>query len=75
MIQEKVKCGPYGSAGEVVREGLRLLGERDELRELRLAEVRKDLAEGIEQADRGEVEPLDMGAIKAKVRARNEAKR
>jgi antitoxin ParD1/3/4 len=41
----------------VVREALRLLEERDQLRELKLEELRKFVAVGIEQADRGEVAP------------------
>jgi antitoxin ParD1/3/4 len=38
----------------VVRDGLRLLKEREELKKLRLAELRKKIAIGSEQADRGE---------------------
>jgi antitoxin ParD1/3/4 len=37
-----------------VREGLRLLKEREELKNLRLSELRKEIAIGTEQADRGE---------------------
>lgn len=32
MVNQKVDSGMYGSAGEVVREGLRLLQERDDVR-------------------------------------------
>ena len=53
LVQEKVKSGRYLSASEVVREALRLLQEQDQLRELRLEELRKFVAVGIEQADRG----------------------
>jgi len=35
-----------------------------ELRESRLAELRREIAIGIDQADRGEVAPLDMEDIK-----------
>jgi antitoxin ParD1/3/4 len=35
-------------------EGLRLLKEREELKSLGLAELRKEIAIGSEQADRGE---------------------
>jgi antitoxin ParD1/3/4 len=54
----------------VVREALRLLEERDQLRELKLEELRKFVAVGIEQADRGEVAPLDMDATLARVGSR-----
>ena len=54
FIAQLVKTGMYQSQSEVVREGLRLLKEREELKNLRLAELRKKIAIGSEQADRGE---------------------
>ncbi len=62
LIQEKVKSGRYLSASEVVGEALRLLDERDSLRdssasrvqEARLAELKAKIREGIEELDRGE---------------------
>jgi antitoxin ParD1/3/4 len=54
FIAEMLKGGLHQTQSEVVREGLRLLKEREELRRLRLAELRKEIAIGSEQADRGE---------------------
>ena len=54
FIAELLKSGMYQSQSEVVREGLRLLKDREELKNLRLAELRKEIAKGSEQADRGE---------------------
>ena len=54
FIGELLKTGMYQSQSEVVREGLRLLKEREELKKLRLAELRREIAIGSEQADRGE---------------------
>jgi antitoxin ParD1/3/4 len=54
FIAELLKSGLYQSQSEVVREGLRLLKEREELKNLRLAELRREIAIGSEQADRGE---------------------
>ena len=54
LIHDRVNSGRYHSASEVVREALRLLEERDELRQLRLAELRKKVAAGLESLDRGE---------------------
>jgi len=53
LVDEKVKTGRYASASEVVREGLRLLEEHDEAKQLRLAEVRQKIDRAIEQLDRG----------------------
>ena len=50
-----LKRGYYQTQSEVLREGLRLLKEREEIKQLRLAELRKEIALGGEQADRGEL--------------------
>ena len=54
LIADRVRSGRYHSASEVVREALRLLEDRDELRQLRLAELRQRVAAGLESLDRGE---------------------
>ena len=54
FVEEKVKSGTYGSASEVVRAGLRLLQERDELHQAHLAAMRDDVRKGREQLERGE---------------------
>lgn len=55
LVHEKVKSGRYLSASEVVREALCLLAERDQLREIRVETLRKEIAIGSDQSDRGEV--------------------
>lgn len=40
LIHDKVKSGSYLSASEVIGEALRLLDERDSLREAKLAELK-----------------------------------
>ena len=54
FVSNLLKGGLYQSQSEVIREGLRLLKEREELKQLRLAGLRKEIAIGSEQADRGE---------------------
>ncbi len=53
LVQDKVRTGMYLSASEVVREGLRLLEERDSLRRAQLMSLRKKIALGLAQLDRG----------------------
>ena len=53
LVDEKVKSGRYASASEVIREGLRLLEEQDDMKQRRLAEVRQKIDRGIEQLERG----------------------
>ena len=57
-VHGKVQEGMYHSASEVVREGLRLLREKDELHQKKLEQLRQEIQVGIDQADRGRVKPL-----------------
>jgi antitoxin ParD1/3/4 len=66
----KVESGLYHSASEVIREGLRLLREKDELHQRTLEELRREIRIGVEQADRGELAPLDAGGTLETIRAR-----
>lgn len=54
MVAEKVKSGLYNSASEVVREGLRLVVEQDQLKQIKLEQLRKELQVGLDQLNRGE---------------------
>jgi antitoxin ParD1/3/4 len=58
-VHQKVESGLYSSASEVIREGLRILQERDELRGDRLEKLRQEIALGIEDADQGKLSPFD----------------
>ena len=53
-VSEKVVGGRYRSASEVVREGLRLLQEREQEQGARLEALRLEIQAGLEQLDRGE---------------------
>lgn len=64
-----LKTGHYQTQSEVLREGLRLLKEREEVKQLRLAELRKEIALGAEQADGGQL--LDGPAVFARVKKRS----
>ena len=50
FVADKVTSGMYKTSSEVIREGLRLLKERDE----RLQSLRTDIRAGFEAVDRGE---------------------
>ncbi len=64
-----LESGYYQTQSEVLREGLRLLKEREDLKQLRLSDLRKEIAIGSEQADRGEF--VDGPAAFAKIRDRS----
>ena len=64
-----LKTGHYQTQSEVLREGLRLLKEREEVKQLRVAELRKEIALGSDQADRGRF--VDGPGAFAKIRRRS----
>lgn len=64
FVQTLVASGRYASASEVLRDGLRLLEEREREQAIKLEALRRDIEEGF----LGEFEPLDMAEIKAEAR-------
>jgi antitoxin ParD1/3/4 len=60
LVNKKVKTGMYQTASEVIREGLRLLKERDE----RMARLRADIRTGFDAIDRGEYDDYDERTTK-----------
>jgi antitoxin ParD1/3/4 len=54
LVQSKVQSGRYNSASEVVREALRIMEQRDEVRSIQLQELRSRIDKGLAEADRGE---------------------
>ncbi len=50
FIEERAAAGRFATAGEAVREGLRLLEEREQERESVLTELRQKIEIGVEQA-------------------------
>ena len=53
IVNFKVETGLYNSASEVVREGLRLLQQRDEMREVKLQALRREIQKGVDDLEAG----------------------
>ncbi|MBI2893167.1 MAG: type II toxin-antitoxin system ParD family antitoxin [Deltaproteobacteria bacterium] len=53
FVASRVAAGRHQSASEVVREGLRLLEERENERAAALARIRDGIAIGLDQANKG----------------------
>jgi len=68
FVKGKVASGDYASVSEVVRDGLRLLREKDLVFEARLQALRGEIQKGLDQADAGHL--LDGPTVMAELRAR-----
>lgn len=68
FVQDKVESGLYNNASEVIREGLRLLKEQDDVRRM----WREQIERGWMQAQAGKVVdgPKAMANIKAQLKTR-----
>ncbi len=75
FVNQKVSSGRYGSASEVVREALRLLEDRDRLRDAQIGDLKKEIEKGLRQLDTGDGQVLDVAAIKQKARRQLPKKR
>jgi len=56
FVTEKVQSGHYSSASEVICDGLRLLKEQEELRRIRLQELKREISIGVQQLENGQGE-------------------
>ncbi|MEO7716717.1 MAG: type II toxin-antitoxin system ParD family antitoxin [Capsulimonas sp.] len=77
-VHEKVQTGMYHSASEVIREGLRLLKEQDQLRQARLDQLRSDVKVGTDQVDRGEYTEYstsDFSSLASEIKAKGRSLR
>jgi antitoxin ParD1/3/4 len=54
FIDAKVTSGRYGSASEVVREGLRILEHREREERTKLKWLRRAVQQGLDEIDRGQ---------------------
>ncbi len=73
FVTEKVKSGLYNSASEVIRESLRLLRRQDELEQLQLAQLRREVQASIKQMDAGKGIPL--ATVRKNIQQRRSKKR
>jgi antitoxin ParD1/3/4 len=73
FVQTKVKSGRYNSASEVVREALRLLEDREQVRASHLAEFNQELGKRLASLDSGE--RVDPARVRSRLQKKSEGRR
>ncbi len=61
LINEQLKSGAFDSPNQVIREGLRLLREQNQLREIRREELRREIQKGIDDVREGRYKTYNSG--------------
>ncbi|MGT2503127.1 type II toxin-antitoxin system ParD family antitoxin [Bradyrhizobium guangxiense] len=76
LIDNLVESGRYATASEVMREGLRLVEEREERRRIKLEALRAEIQKGFDSGPMEEIDPREwMNDIKARGRQRLAARK
>lgn len=68
FVKSQIAAGRYNNASEVVRDGLRLLEDKEELRRIKLDRLRADLQEGLDSGP-GRLAEEVFASLEAKYRA------
>lgn len=70
-LHDAVESGSYASNSEVVREALRLWEQREEIRQLEIARLKRAYDEGMASGEGREIDPkLILKELKAEARKR-----
>jgi antitoxin ParD1/3/4 len=71
MIDGLIKEGRYATASEIIRDGLRLVEEREERRKAKLEALRDEIQRGFDSGPAEETDIKEMiGSVKARGRQR-----
>jgi antitoxin ParD1/3/4 len=71
FIESLIESGRYSTASEVMRDGLRLVEEREERRKVKLEALRAEIQKGLDSGPAREFDPKTLAAeIKARGRQR-----
>jgi antitoxin ParD1/3/4 len=73
FIQSQVASGKYTSTDEVIIAALKLLEERERIYQGRFEELQREIAVGLEEAERGEL--IDADTVFSQLREKLEKRR
>jgi antitoxin ParD1/3/4 len=74
FVEDEVASGEYGTASEVVRDGLRRLLRDRAVREEKAAILRREVGYGLDQAHAGQLSQRSVADIAADLRKRAKRK-
>ncbi len=60
MIESLIESGRYSTASEIMREGLRLVEEREERRKAKLEALRAEIQKGFDSGPAEEIDPDEL---------------
>ena len=66
LIENLIESGRYSTASEIMREGLRLVEEREERRKVKLEALRAEIQKGI---DSGPADDEDIGVMTTRIKS------
>jgi antitoxin ParD1/3/4 len=72
FVEEEIASGEYGTASEVVRDGLRRLLHEKAVRQEKAAILRREISRGLQQARKGQFSARAVADIAASVRERRQ---
>jgi antitoxin ParD1/3/4 len=75
LVRRKVEAGEYETPSDLVIEAIHLLDAQDRVRQQQLDDLRREIALGLDECERGEVAELDIDEIIGEARRQLAAKR
>ena len=68
FVDQKIRDGQYQSVDDLVCSALQVLRQQESLSREDVAELRREIALGLEQLERGESVPWDAAVLKDRIR-------
>jgi antitoxin ParD1/3/4 len=63
MVRRKVEAGEYETPSDLVIDAIHLLDAHDRVRQQQLEDLRREIALGLEECERGETEPFTKATV------------
>jgi Arc/MetJ-type ribon-helix-helix transcriptional regulator len=67
-VQEQINKGSYDNAGEIIQEALMLLRDQQDLREIGLARLKREIQKRVDDAEQGRT--LDAQVVYKRIKAK-----